>query len=95
MSDSLEKLRVGEVLVTQGDLSEDQLKKALAQQQNSDLRLGELLVAEGIITAAILVQTLSKFLGVCGCTLRHGLLDPALLEMIGEEEAVRTRARAR
>ena len=40
MSDSPEKLRVGEVLVTQGDLSEDQLKKALAHQQNSDLRLG-------------------------------------------------------
>ena len=89
MSDSPEKLRVGEVLVTQGDLSEDQLKKALAQQQNSDLRLGELLVADGIITATILVKTLSKFLKVCGCTLRHGLLDPALLEMIGEEEALR------
>lgn len=89
MKDSPEKVRVGELLITQGDLTEEQLEKALALQESSDLRLGELLVAEGIITATTLVQTLSEFLGVCGCTLRHGLLDPALLELIGEEEALR------
>ena len=31
-------------------------------------------------------------LGFPGCHLRHGLIDPALLKLIGEEEAVRLKA---
>ncbi len=84
--------RVGEALVEEGVLTEDELAQALDQQKSSELRLGELLVAEGLISSREIVRTLSKCLGVRGCVLRHGLIDPSLLGMIGEEEATRLKA---
>ncbi|MHC4106893.1 MAG: GspE/PulE family protein [Planctomycetota bacterium] len=83
------KVRVGEALVEEGVLSAEQLEQALALQSSKGVRLGELLVSEGMINPTVLVRTLSKFLGVRGVVLRHGLMDPALLKLIGEEEAAR------
>lgn len=83
------RIRVGEALVQQGVLSEEQLKRALAQQKNSGQMLGEMLVGQGIISNAVLVRALAKCLGIRGCQLRHGLIDPALIKSIGEEEALR------
>ncbi len=80
---------VGQTLVSDGHISEEQLSKALAEQKTAGKRLGELLVEQGMITQNVLVQSLSKCLGVRGVQLRHGLIDPALLSLIGEEEAQR------
>ncbi len=85
------KTRIGEALVEEGLLSPEQLNRALAQQKASGRMLGEVLVEQGIISGAVLVQTLAKRLGIRGCQLRHGLIDPALIELIGEEEADRLR----
>ncbi|MEM7629844.1 MAG: ATPase, T2SS/T4P/T4SS family [Planctomycetota bacterium] len=82
-------LRVGDVLVAEGHVSDEQLSRALAQQRSSGRRLGEMLVEQGVITPAVLVQSLATTLGVPGVQLRHGLIDPALLALIGEEEADR------
>ena len=81
--------RIGDVLVAQGVLSPEQLQRALAEQKASGQMLGEMLVAQGVINNAVLVETLAKCLGVSGCQLRHGLVDPLLLKLIGAEEAER------
>ena len=81
--------RIGEALLEQGSLSQDQLERALTQQRSTGRLLGELLVDDGIITSQTLVQALARCLGVRGCQLRHGLIDPLLLALIGEEEAER------
>jgi type IV pilus assembly protein PilB len=86
------KARVGEVLVQEGVLTEEQLKRALAQQKASGRMLGEMLVDQGVISNAVLVRALAKCLGIRGCQLRHGLIDPALLKLVGEEEASRLKA---
>lgn len=83
------KMRIGESLVQEGLLSAEELNRALAQQKATGRMLGELLVEQGVISSTVLVQTLAKQLGVRGCHLRHGLIDPALLKLIGEEEAER------
>ena len=83
------RIRVGEALVEEGVLSREQLEQALSLQRAKGLRLGELLVSEGMISPTTLVRTLSNCLNVRGCLLRHGLMDPALLGLIGEEEAIR------
>jgi type IV pilus assembly protein PilB len=80
---------VGRVLVERGIITEDQLSRVLAQQEDSGGRLGELLVAEGLITTNVLLRTLADDLGVRACVLRHGLIDPSLLQLVGEEEAKR------
>lgn len=80
---------VGEVLVSDGHISEEQLARALAEQKSAGQRLGELLVNQGTVSGATLVRSLAKCLGVRGVQLRHGLIDTSLISLIGEEEAER------
>ena len=83
------RLRIGEVLLNEGMLTKDDLDKALADQRASGEMLGKLLVDKGVVTSSSLVQALAKSHGVQGCNLRHGLIDPALLTLIGQEECER------
>jgi type IV pilus assembly protein PilB len=82
-------MRIGEALVQEGILTEEQLKRALIEQQTSGRHLGEMLVEQGMLTGPRLVQLLAKCLGVRGCQLRHGLIDPTLFKLIGVDEAER------
>jgi len=83
------KFRIGDVLVQKGAITDEQLTRALAEQKASGRILGEMLVEQGVITSATLTQVLAQNLGVPGVHLRHGLIDPALMKLIGEEEADR------
>jgi len=83
------KMRIGDALVEQGILTPEQLNRALAEQKTTGRMLGEMLVEQGVISSAVLVGVLAKNLGVRSCQLRHGLIDPALIKLIGEEEAER------
>ena len=85
-------VRLGEALVEHGALTSEELTRALAAQRNSGKMLGEFLVDQGIITASTIVQALARRLGVPGCHLRHGLIDPALFKQIGEEDLKRLEA---
>ena len=78
--------RVGEALIEEGAISEEQLDRALREQSRTGEKLGALLVDQGIVSGPVLVHALAKCLGVRGCHLRHGLIDPALIGEIGEEE---------
>jgi len=81
--------RIGDVLVAAGALSQEQLQRALAEQKSSGRMLGEMLVEQGVISASTLVDALGKCLSVPACQLRHGLIDPAVLKLIGTDEAER------
>lgn len=85
----LKKLRLGDALIEQGAASAEQVARALAQQQATGAMLGEILVEQGIISAPKLIEVLSNFTGIKGCVLRHGLIDPAVFKLIGEQEAMR------
>ncbi len=80
-------MRIGDALVAAGVLTPEQLKRALAEQKASGRRLGELLIEQGIVSGHALVQSLARLHGVPGVRLRHGLIDPGLLSMIGDTEA--------
>jgi type IV pilus assembly protein PilB len=86
---SSKPLRIGDALLAKGLISKEQLDKALAQQKNSGRMLGETLIEQGYVSTLVLVRSLAECLGVKGCVLRHGLIDPTLLKLIGEEEAAR------
>jgi len=83
------RLRVGETLVDQGLLTPEQLEGALKVQKNTGGMLGEILVEQGVIGSGVLVGALARCIGLKGCTLRHGLIDPSLLKVVGEEECLR------
>ena len=86
---SAKTTRVGELLVNDGAIPREQLESALATQRKTGRLLGELLVEQGIVPASVLVKALASRLSVKGCLLRHGLIDPALLSLVGAEEAER------
>jgi type IV pilus assembly protein PilB len=86
---SLKKARLGEALVAQGVITQEQLDRALTEQKTSGQKLGEMLVEQNVIGANTLVHTLASTMGVRGVTLRHGLIDPQVIGLLGEEEAER------
>lgn len=84
--------RVGDALLAEGLITSEQLDQALAAQRQTSRMLGELLIDQGVVSPAALVQTLARCLGLKGCTLRHGLIDPALVKLLGTEECERLKA---
>ncbi|MEM9066199.1 MAG: ATPase, T2SS/T4P/T4SS family [Planctomycetota bacterium] len=83
--------RIGEALIAEGAINEQQLKAALADQRSTGRMLGELLVERNLVSRNALVNALARTQGVQGVVLRHGLIDPALLDLLGEEECERLR----
>ena len=88
-ANTAKKIRIGEVLVEEGIVTEETLTAVLAEQKRSGRRLGEMLVEQGLVTVEELLSVLGNRLGVRYCILRKGLADPSLLGIIGEEEARR------
>jgi type IV pilus assembly protein PilB len=84
-----QRLRIGDALVEEGAVTPEQLHRALAEQKSTGRLLGEMLVEQGVITNAVLVRALARSLGVPGVLLRHGLIDPMVFKLVGEEEAQR------
>ncbi len=85
-------VQLGQALLEAGAITEDQLRAALAERQTGNRRLGEVLVQQGVVSASTLVQTLAQKLGVKGCHLRHGLVDPLVAKILDREEARRLKA---
>jgi type IV pilus assembly protein PilB len=81
------KQKLGEALVARGVVSAEQLSTALELQRTSGVMLGEALVSQGAVTDAVLVEVLADITGIGGVVLRHGIVDPAMLKLIGAEEA--------
>lgn len=57
-------LKLGEMLVQSGDLTEEQLQSALAKQKNTSKKLGEILVDEGFLPEKRLLNYLATQLGI-------------------------------
>ena len=60
------KIRIGEILLEEGLISQDQLQKALVDQLESGQALGEMLVSQGVISGSVLMRVLAARLGVRG-----------------------------
>jgi len=84
-------VRLGDQLIKDGLITESQLAEALVRQQKTGERIGGALVEIGALSAVTLVHALSKRLGVKGCILRHGLIDPKIAKCVPKEEAERLR----
>lgn len=59
-----ERMRLGDLLIKQNVLTEEQLKKALQLQKGSDKKIGEILVENGFITEEMIARALQMQLGL-------------------------------
>ncbi|MFN7085109.1 MAG: GspE/PulE family protein [Burkholderiales bacterium] len=87
-----EKVRLGEILVEQKLLTEEQLKLALEEQKRSGRRLGRVLVESGILTEEQISEALSRQLQIPYVNLRHFNIKPEVMRMLPEARARRFRA---
>ncbi|MBJ6799269.1 type IV-A pilus assembly ATPase PilB [Geomonas propionica] len=76
--------RLGELLVTNNLITKEQLKQALAEQKaaGGQLRLGSILVKEGLINEADLTSFLSKQYGVPTINLADYEVDASVVKII-------------
>jgi len=70
-------LRLGELLVQEGLISNAQLEKAIAVQKSEGGRLGEILIKSGMVKEDQLVSVLGRQLNVPYFSLGTGMLKPA------------------
>src|SRR5688500_20268286 len=66
-----EKVRLGEILVQQKLLTEEQLKSALEEQKKSSRRLGRVVIEKGYVTEEQLAEALARQLNVPYINLKH------------------------
>jgi MSHA biogenesis protein MshE len=86
------KLRLGDVLVQQKLVSEEQLAQMLQQQRTSGRRLGRLMIDAGLITEEALAHALARQLRVPVVNLKSFPLETRTVRLLGESPARRHRA---
>ncbi len=79
------KMRIGEMLIQQGYINEEQLEKALAEQKKTGQRLGKTLVTLGFLPEEKLIEILSVQLEVPFIHLESFAFDEAAANTLSEE----------
>ncbi|MCX7150272.1 MAG: ATPase, T2SS/T4P/T4SS family, partial [Rhodocyclales bacterium] len=80
---------IGQILITHGVISEDQLRIALLEQIKSNQPVGKLLVALGFVSEATLRDALGESLGHKAVDLANTIVDADALRLIPRELAKR------
>lgn len=87
-----QKIRLGDLLIQQGLLTEEQLKSALEQQKLTGRKLGRVFVDSGFVTEEGISQALARQLRIPFIDLRDFKPQPELLKLLNEAQARRYRA---
>lgn len=87
-----EKLRLGDVLVQQRLISQEQLQQSLALQQQTGKKLGRLLIETGVITEELLADALARQLRIPYVNLKTYPFKPEAVKLLPESAARRFRA---
>jgi MSHA biogenesis protein MshE len=86
-----EKIRLGEILVQQKLMTEDQLSQALAEQKRSGRKLGRVFVEKGFVTEEQISGALAKQLNVPYINLKFYNINADLVRLLPETQARRFR----
>ncbi|MBN1628621.1 MAG: Flp pilus assembly complex ATPase component TadA [Thermoleophilia bacterium] len=81
--------RTGEVLVEMGVLTPAQVDEAVAEQRTSRQRIGDIALAHGWVTKAVLMEALATRLGVKYLDLANTRVDPIVSDLVSEKDARR------
>jgi len=91
MTETKKKLRIGDLLIANGVITEDQLMSALAEQKASGQRLGRTLINMGFIDEDALLDLLSRQLDIPFVQLNSYQFKPELVAKLPETYARRFR----
>ncbi len=85
------KIRMGDLLVAAGAITEEELQQALAMQKEKGTRLGRTLLESGLISQELLIATLTQQLGVEFIDLKGVKLDDDILALVPEDVIMKYR----
>ncbi len=89
MSEQRKKYRLGEMLVAEGLITQDQLRIALTEQERSRLPLGRQLTLLGFVTEAMIRDLVAETIGRESIDLTNVIADAEALKLVPEEFARR------
>lgn len=81
----IHRQRLGEMLVAESVITQEQLQQALAQQKRTGKRLGEVLNSLGFASEEIVAAALGRQLGIPYITLSHYEIDSQIIKTIPED----------
>ena len=77
-----EKIRLGDLLIQQGLLTDEQLKFALDEQKRSGRKLGRIVVDSSFVTEEAISQALARQLQITYVDLKHFTPKPELISPV-------------
>ncbi len=83
------KLRLGEALIANGLITQEQLKEAILRQKQTGKRLGEILVSMHLVTERDITEVLARQFNVPFIDLSNYIVDPAIAQLVPEHIAER------
>ena len=87
-----EKIRLGDLLIQQGLMTEEQLKFALDEQKRTGRKLGRIVVESSFVTEEAISQALARQLRISYVDLKTFSTKPDLIKLLPEAQARRFRA---
>ncbi len=82
-----ERVKIGELLVDTGLVTQEQLARALSIQTKDPRRLGEIVVSEGMVSEAKVTQIVSQQLSIPWVSLEYIDFSRQLLNLVSRETA--------
>ncbi|MFQ5471085.1 MAG: ATPase, T2SS/T4P/T4SS family [Gammaproteobacteria bacterium] len=81
--------RLGDILIDNGFVTAGQIAEARNDQEQSGMRLGQILIDKGWVTEEQMITSLSEQMDIPFITLRPGLYDPDIANIIVKDVALR------
>lgn len=86
---SNDKLRLGDILVNKGLITEEQIAEAIRLQNKLHKRMGQIIIDKGWVAEKDVLIALAQQLSLPFISLRSGLYDPEVTEQLDKEIALR------
>ena len=86
---SLQRQRLGDLLLANGLLTPEQIEQGLALQASQGRKLGEIVIDQGWVTEQDVLRALSQQLSIPRVTLKAGLYDPETAALLPKKVARR------
>ena len=86
------KIRIGDVLVAAGAITEEQLQEGLAKQKETGRKLGNALVDLGFISNDMLITVLTTHLGIDYIELKGAKIEDKVIHMVPESMVTKYQA---
>jgi len=86
---SSEGIRLGDLLINKGLLTQEKVEEAIVLQKKSGKRLGQIIVSKGWVSEDVFLTTLGEQLGIPHIVIRAGLVDQEVFTRLDLEVSQR------